>query len=429
MNAMPRIFAVTPPDASGPTSLRPGFLSGLSRALVLKPALVCGLAAVALLPTAAVAQNFPITPQQRATANQVAQAGVALSELAPDAPERHTVVRGDTLWAISGLFLRSPWRWPELWGMNLNDIRNPHRIYPGQVLVLDTSSGRALLRLAGDEGGVPTVRVAPRTRYEALSESAIPPISMQLIEPFLTEAQVVNDVEFSQAPRLVAAQEGRVLLSRGDRAYARSLMGADGEGALTMERGSPRDFRVFRSATPLKYPTTGEVLGFEAQYVGRVRLARAEQLNQVPGKDGKLEAEIVPATVDITATKEEIRAGDRMLPEPPRDFSLFVPRAPEQDQSGQIVSVYGNAVNYAGQNQVVAINRGTQHGMAPGHVLAVLKDGQRLQDRTDDRRATIKLPSERNGLMVVFRVFEKVSYGLVLQISDGVKVGDRFTNP
>jgi len=118
-----------------------------------------------------------------------------------------------------------------------------------------------------------------------------------------------------------------------------------------------------------------------------------------------------------------------MLPEPPRDFSLFVPRAPEQDQAGQIVSVYGNAVTYAGQNQVVAINRGAEHGVAPGHVLAVLKDGRRLQDRTDSQRATIKLPSERNGLMVVFRVFERVSYGLVLQISDSVKVGDRFTNP
>ena len=421
MNAMPRFFAATLPSAplsSGRWAGWPG--KALSTAAVL--AACVGAAAVQ-------AQNFPTTPQQRATANQVAQAGVPLSELAPNAPERHTVVRGDTLWAISGLFLRSPWRWPELWGMNLDGIRNPHRIYPGQVLVLDTSSGRAVLRVAGADGEVPTVRVSPRTRYESLAESAIPPISMQAIEPFLTEALVVNGDEFAQAPRLVAAQEGRVLLSRGDRAYARSLLGADGEGALSLARGNPRQFRVFRTATPLKDPTTGEVLGFEAQYVGRVQLVRGEQLNQVPGKDGKLEAEIVPATVDITATKEEMRTGDRMLPEPPRDFSLFVPRAPEQEQSGQIVSVYGNAVSYAGQNQVVAINRGTEHGMAPGHVLAVLKDGQRLQDRTDGQRATIRLPSERNGLMVVFRAFDRVSYGLVLQISDGVKVGDRFANP
>lgn len=373
--------------------------------------------------------NFPVTPQQKATAQKVAEAGVPLSELSPNAPDSYTVKRGDTLWDIATLFLKSPWRWPELWGMNLDDIRNPHRIYPGQVLVLDTSSGRALLRVASGESGLPTVRVSPRTRYESLADSAIPPLSMHVIEPFLTEALVVDEAEFAQAPRLVAAQEGRVLLSQGDRAYARSLLGADGEGALSMSRGSPRQFRVFRNAIPLKDPTTREVLGFEAQYVGRAQLVRGEQVNQVPGKDGKLEAEIVPATVDITATKEEMRTGDRLLPEPPRDFSQFVPRAPEQAQSGQIVSVYGNAVNYAGQNQVVAINRGHEHGLAPGHVLAVLKDGQRLQDRTDAQRATIRLPSEHNGLMVVFRTFDRVSYGLVLQIADGVKVGDRFTNP
>jgi LysM domain len=422
MNAMPRFLAVTPALA----------VQRAAPSLANKALRCAGLVAGCMVTAvSAQAQNTPVTVQQRTTAQQVAQTGVPLSELASNAPERHTVVRGDTLWAISGLFLRSPWRWPELWGMNLNDIRNPHRIYPGQVLVLDTSSGRALLRVAGAESGgeLPTVRVSPRTRHESLTESVIPPVSLQAIEPFLTEAVVVNEAEFALAPRLVAAQEGRVLLSRGDRAYARSLAGADGDSALSMARGQPRQFRVFRSATPLKDPTTGEVLGFEAQYVGRVQLVRGEQLNQVPGKDGKPEAEIVPATVDITATKEEMRTGDRLLPEPPRDLSLFVPRAPEQDQSGQIVSVYGSAVTYAGQNQVVAINRGTQHGMAPGHVLAVLKDGQRLQDRTDDQRATIRLPSERNGLMVVFRSFERLSYGLVLQISDGVKVGDRFTNP
>ena len=426
MNALPRIFALFARCAPRRAGGRAG---GQARS-----ALWCALLAGGLVSVGASAQTYPVTPQQRSTANQVAQAGVALSELAPDAPASHTVVRGDTLWSISGLFLRSPWRWPELWGMNLNDIRNPHRIYPGQVLVLDTSSGRALLRVGGAndgsaEGGIPTVRVSPRTRYESLSESAIPPVSMQQIEPFLTEALVVNEAEFALAPRLVAAQEGRVLLSRGDRAYARSLQGANGEGALSMARGSARDFRVFRSATPLKDPSTGEVLGFEAQYVGRARLVRPEQIQQVVGKDGKPEAEIVPATVDVTSTKEEIRAGDRMLPEPPKDFSQFVPRAPEQPQSGQIVSVYGNAVNHAGQNQVVAINRGTAHGLAAGHVLMVQKEGQRVLDKTDALQATIRLPSERNGLMVVFRVFERVSYALVLQITDSVKVGDRFAQP
>jgi hypothetical protein len=391
--------------------------------------LVCALGLVTLA-FPAMAQKYPITAQQRSTAQQVAQAGVPLSELAPNAPERHTVRRGDTLWAISGLFLKSPWRWPELWGMNLEEIRNPHRIYPGQILVLVTSGDRAHLTLMSEQEEPPTVRVSPRTRYEALSDSAIPPVSMEAIEPFLAEALIVDEPVFARAPRIVAAQEGRVLLSRGDRAYARALYGGGGaEGGLSLERGQPRQFRVFRNATPLKDPSTGEVLGYEAQYVGKASLVRGESVRQEPGHDGKMVAEILPATIDIVATKEEIRTGDRLLPEPERSFQTFVPRAPTERQSGQIVSVYGNAVTYAGQNQVVVINRGTEQGVESGHVLALLKDAALVQDHTDGSRPMIRLPGEQNGLMIVFRAFERLSYALVLQIADGVKVGDRFTNP
>ncbi|HRK37582.1 MAG TPA: LysM peptidoglycan-binding domain-containing protein [Burkholderiaceae bacterium] len=382
----------------------------------------------ACLPMQAAAQQYPVTAQQKATAQQVAQTGVALSELAPDAPASHTVKRGDTLWAISGVFLRSPWRWPELWGMNLSDIRNPHRIYPGQVLVLDTSSGRGVLRVKADDGEPPTVRVSPRTRYESLADAAIPMIPLRAIEPFLAEAQIVDEQAFAQAPRIVAAQEGRVLLSKGDRAYARSLQGT-GEGGLSMEPGEPRKFRVFRSAKPLKDPTTGDVLGFEAQFVGKVQLVRGEALREVTLKDGKTGLEIEPATLDVVGTKEEIRVGDRMLVDTSMENVAFAPRAPVEPVSGQIVSVYGDAVRFAGQNQVVVINRGHAQGLEVGHVLAVQKDGLRMVDRTDANRATIRLPGERNGLMIVFRTFERLSYALVLDITDGVKVGDRFANP
>ena len=138
--------------------------------------LACATAVLAtLIAGAASAQNFPITPGQRATATQVAQTGVPLSELAPNAPDSYTVKRGDTLWAISGIFLKTPWRWPELWGMNLDDIKNPHRIYPGQVLYLDKSNGRARLTTrAPGSGDSETVRVSPRTRYESLGDSASP---------------------------------------------------------------------------------------------------------------------------------------------------------------------------------------------------------------------------------------------------------------
>jgi hypothetical protein len=400
--------------------------------------LACAVAALTLWgASSGWAQNFPITPGQRGTAEQVAQAGVPLSELAPNAPDSYTIKRGDTLWAISGLFLKSPWRWPELWGMNLQAIRNPHLIYPGQTLYLHRNGDRATLSTlppgASRDTAGGTIRVSPRTRYESLSDSAIPPVDLQAIEAFLTEPLIVDEATFSRAPRIVATPENRVLLTRGDRAYARGQYGS-GAGqqgpALSDADGQPRNFRVFRNAVPLKDPATGEILGYEAQYVGKAQLQRGESQTTGPAAaDGKALVEIVPATIDITAAKEEMRIGDRLLPDPPRDFSSYVPSAPASAQTGQIVSVYGNAVSYAGQNQVVTINRGTAHGLQRGHVLALMRDANVVADRTDASRPMLRLPGERNGVMMVFRTFDKVSYALVLQIVDGVKVGDRFTNP
>ena len=398
--------------------------------------LACALAVLAATASSGSwAVNFPVTPDQRSTAEQVAQAGVPISELAPNAPDRYTIQRGDTLWAISRVFLKSPWKWPELWGMNLQAIRNPHLIYPGQVLYLHKSDGRAYLSTVPpgevtDRSG--TVKVSPRTRYESLSDSAIPPVNLQAIEAFLTEPLIVDEATFSLAPRIVATPENRVLLTRGDRAYARGQYGSAGSQqgpALSDAPGQPGSFRVFRNAVPLKDPGTGEVLGYEAQYVGRAALTRGEGQTQVREADGKSRTEIVPATIDIVAAKEEMRLGDRLLPEPPRDFSSYVPSAPASAQNGLVVSVYGNAVTYAGQNQVVAINRGTVHGLQRGHVLALLRDANQVADKTDAARPMMRLPGERNGLMMVFRTFDKVSYALVLEVADGAKVGDRFTNP
>jgi nucleoid-associated protein YgaU len=375
------------------------------------------------------AQSFPITADQKATANQVAQIGVPLSELAANAPDSYTVKRGDTLWAISGVFLKNAWRWPELWGMNLDDIKNPHLIYPGQQLHLEKKDGRAVLRTrqsASGQAPLDTVRLSPRTRYESLASDALPTLKSHLIEPFLSEAVIVDENGLKSAPRIVAAQEGRVLLSRGDRAYAR------GEGAavlIDLPGQKQKAYRVFRDATPLKDPVTGEVLGYEAQYVGKALLARGESTQESTGKDGKTRTDTVPATIDIVAAKEEMRVGDRLLPEPAQQLLSYVPRAPDGKVDARIVSVYGNAVANAAQNQVVVINRGTRDGMQSGHVLAILKSGARLIDKTDAARTELKLPDERNGLLMVFSTFEKLSYGLILEITDGVKVGDRLVNP
>lgn len=376
------------------------------------------------------AQNFPISAAQKHTATQVAQQGIPLSELSANAPDRYTVKGGDTLWAISSLFLKSPWRWPELWGMNLDAIKNPHLIYPGQQLVLERKNGMATLRVAGAHGsdggdGIPTVRLSPRTRATSLAEAALPTLKPSLIEPFLVEPMVLDEQGLQSAPRIVAATENRVLLTRGDRAYARGPDGAP----LMDDQPQVQQFRIFRNATPLKDPGTGEVLGYEAQYVGKAALVRGESTMDVADKDGTLSTAIVPATIDIVRAKEEIRVGDRMFPEPEREWQTYVPQAPDRGTVGRIVSVYGSAVVNAAQGQVVTINRGSRDGIVPGHVMAILKDGARVVDKSDAARPLLKLPNERNGLLMVFRSFERVSYALVLEITDGVRVGDHLASP
>jgi hypothetical protein len=394
-----------------------------------RPHLLATLAALAVITggTTAWAQNYPVTPQQRATAQQTAQNGVPLSELAPNAPDEYTVKPGDTLWAISRLYLLRPWRWPELWGMNISEIANPHRIYPGQVLYLDKTGGRARLTMRRGAGGSAdsgTIKLSPRTRFDSLAGMALPTLNPSVIEPFLSEPIVVDADTLQAAPRIVAGNDSRVLLSRGDRAYARG----NAETPLLETPGPLKNFRVFRSATPLKDPGTGEILGYEAQYLGKAQLQRGESTT-VETTNDKDVITVVPASVDIIAAREEIRAGDRLLPEPPRQLLSYVPRAPTTQVEGRIISVYGNAVQFAAQNQVVAINKGTRDGIDSGHVLAILKNGETILDRTGARKETIKLPNERIGLLMVFRPFEKVSYALVLEITDTPKAGDFLVNP
>ncbi len=371
------------------------------------------------------AQKYPITDAQRSTAQQVAEKGIPVSELAPNAPDTYVVKRGDTLWDISRMYLKSPWRWPELWGMNLKALPNPHLIFPGQTLYLDKSDGYARLRTQ-PTGGSDTVRLSPRTRTDSLASLALPTLKTHLIAPFLVEPLVADAATIEQAPRLVATTDQRVLMAAGDRVYARG----NPDAPLSTKPGQPRSFRVFREAIPLKDPVTGEVLGYEARYLGNAELARSETTEEISDGKGNLKQEPVPATVDITSTKEEIRAGDRMLPEPPRTFKNYIPHEPQTSVNARVVSIYGSTpVAVAGQNQVIAINMGTAQGMEPGHVLTLLTQGDRVRDTTAEGKPTIKLPSEHNGLAMVFLTFERVSYALLLDVRTGVRVGDRLVNP
>jgi hypothetical protein len=339
----------------------------------------------------------------------VAQAGVPLSALAATAPDSYTVKTGDTLWGISSIFLTSPWRWPELWGMNKEQVRNPHLIYPGQTLKLVRGAdGRATLQVAGE--GLPgapgdTVKLSPRVRDLGPERAgALSSIPHNVIEPFLSQPLVVEANQLAGFPRIVGTQEGRVYVGRGDVAYARGV---------TNDR--VENYHVFRPARPLFDPddtARKTPIAYEAFYLGTARMAKRGEV----------------ATLTIQQSKQEIGVGDRLVPIERQPFVTYVPRAPERAVDGRIVSVYGG-VQQAGTQSIVTLNRGKRDGLEVGHVLALMQTGETKLDTTADRREFIKLPDERIGEMFVFRVFDSVSYALVMRVQQPVKVGDRFSQP
>lgn len=321
----------------------------------------------------------------------------------PNAPDQHQVVRGDTLWGISGKFLQNPWCWPEVWGMNREQIRDPHWIYPGQIVYLDRESGRLRLGKPVGAGGVPTVKLTAQIRTEGLGAEAVPAIPAGVIEPFLTQPMVVEADELKGAPRIVAADEGRVLIGKNEKAYVRGDL-KDGTS-----------FQVFRPGTPLRDPGSKEIIGYEAAFLGNVKLQRGARADN--------EAHVFT----VVNGKEEMSVGDRLVPVPPAPIINYVPHPPEKPVDARIVSVYGG-VNHAGQSQIVTINRGKGHGLDVGTVLELSRFGRTILDRTDEKKP-VKLPDQQYGNLFVFRVFNNISYGLVMQVTDTVQVGDFAKSP
>ncbi|WP_126447131.1 LysM peptidoglycan-binding domain-containing protein [Sulfuricystis multivorans] len=316
-------------------------------------------------------------------------------ELAPDAPERHIVVPGDTLWGIAAKFLKDPFRWPELWKMNAEQVRNPHRIYPGQVLILDLSGGQPQLKLA-------TLKLSPKVRAEALGE-AIPAIPASAIEPFLSQPLVINPGEFDTSPRIVATQEDRVFTGTGDKIYATN--NADPK---------IKRWHVFRPGRPLVDPDSKEVLGIEAVYLGSAR------------PDGE-PGDVLPLV--LTSVKQEIGRGDYLVPAERPEVMSYVPHAPTQDINGRVMLIYGG-VGEGAVNSVVSLSRGKQDGLEVGHVVAIYRAGSAVTNRfEDDKPQTHLLPDERIGLAFVFRVFDRVSYALITSASRPVMEGDRIHKP
>lgn len=321
-------------------------------------------------------------------------------ELAPNAPERYTVVPGDTLWDISAKYLKSPWRWPELWRMNKEDIKNPHWIYPGQVLVLDyDADGKPRLRIEG--GGDPrNVKVEPKIYVEP-NKRAISAIPYDLIRPYLERPLVMDIDQLDSLPRIVSAENDRIALGAGDKIFA---TGIPANGA--------KIWHTYRQGRPLSEKGSREVLGYEAIYTGSARLT-------VPGD---------PATLQLTRSAQEVSRGDKLVPELEPSIVSYVPHAPEKAMRGEILSIYGT-VGHAGRGSVISISRGAKDGVEIGHVFNLMTSGRAVDERFNGVKRTYLTPDQQTGLVFVFQVFDRVSYGLIMASDDPVRIGDIVTAP
>ena len=317
-------------------------------------------------------------------------------QLADQAPDRYVVVPGDTLWGIAGRFLKDPYRWPDVWEPNKADIKNPNRIYPGNVLVLDRSGSTPRLRLA-------TVKIDPRVRTSTDS-SAIATIPPSAIEPFLAAPLVVDEGGMANAPKIVATQQGRVYLGKDDLAYVRGDV-----------PDNVASWQVYRPGKAFIDPDTKENLGYEATFLGTAKLERKTD----------------PMTFRITDSKQEMGSGDRLVPAAAPALVNYTPHAPATDIRARVLSTYGG-VNESGSKQIITISKGKRDGVELGHVLALYTDGQTVRDRSEAlsrATTTVKLPDERNGLVFVFRVFDKVSYALVMSATQAIRAGDIARKP
>ena len=352
------------------------------------------------------------------------------------APDQYVVQKGDTLWSISGRYLKEPWRWPELWKMNQEQVKNPHLIYPGDVIVLDrsSSSGAQLSLIKLD-----TTKLEPRVRSEPSARSAIPSISPSVIEPFLSKPLVVSTDELEGAARIIAASESRMTLGAGDRAFAQGI---------TKDKGD--QWQIFRRGDPLIDPENNEILGYEATYLGEARVRH----------HGKV------ATIDIVKSVQEVHYNDRLIPLGKQiPVFAYVPHPPLAAVRGRIVSAYGG-LQETGPLSIVALSKGSKDGLQVGTVLAIERSQttSRYSLRTEPlygrtgitgsdtprvyyaetlppretllkrgeaitRDAIAELPDERYGLVMVFRTFDRASFALVMEASRPVAVSDYVTNP
>ncbi len=318
--------------------------------------------------------------------------------LRPDHPQTYTVAPGDTLWSIAQRFLQNPWQWRDIWRQN-PQIRNPNRIYPGDVLKFShDASGKPQLEIA-ERVEVPLLKLSPEVRAETLTQP-IPPVPRAAIESFLTRALVLGEAQWKEAPYIVADDDNQAVYADRDRVYAR--------GALFDQ---PR-YQVFRPGEELREPGSGRYLGTVGIYLGEALL----------DKDGD------PATFTLTRTIAPVRPGDRLFEfEPEEVLYNFEPHPVPPDTEGFILAKLDTDVTQITQYSSVIINLGAQEGLQPGHVLAIYGKDRTVEDPVSG--GTVKLPGERSGLLMVYKVHDLVSYGLVMQAERSIRLQDRVTTP
>ena len=338
-----------------------------------------------------------VEPEQTGTITTAEKVAVPEKEIRVKAshPRQYTVKKGDTLWGISNLFLQDPWYWPEIWQKN-TQIQNPHLIFPGDVLTLVYVNGQPQIlvneaqhkMIQQNSGDLPVKKLSPGIRTKAL-QASIPSIPGDAIRQFLSKPRVVTREQLDNAPRIIASDEKHLILGTGDRVYIR--------GELDKERVR---FSVFRPGDELRDPVSNDLLGYEAKYSGDVHIVTYED----------------PASGDLSYTTREVLIGDRLLPEDKSKMeNLFFPHIPDKDVDAQIISLY-DALFGVAQYQIVVINKGERDGIEVGHLLATYTQGGIARDSFDKRRSEpVKLPNERSGLMMIFKTFDRVSYGLTLE--------------